>query len=49
MTVESDLGMLFIKELGCIVKIYRDSKGLYVKLPSEHGRKAYLEAKETEK
>ena len=38
-----DLGMLFIPELHVLCKIYRDSKGMYIRLPDERNKKAYLE------
>lgn len=37
-----DLGMLFIPELGLLVKIHRDEKGLYVHLPRFGTRRFYL-------
>ena len=30
---ENDFGMLFIRELGVIVKVHQDSKGKFVKVP----------------
>ena len=37
-----DLGMLFIPDLHVVVKVYKDEKGKYVKLPRCCGRKFYL-------
>jgi len=35
-------GMLFIPELGLLVKIHRDTKGEYVHLPRHGSKKFYL-------
>lgn len=40
-----DLGMFFIPDLNCLLKIYKDSKGMFVRLPNDRKHKAYLEEK----
>jgi hypothetical protein len=41
--MNEDLGMLFIPDLNVLCKIYKDSKGLYVVLPTDRKHKAYIE------
>jgi hypothetical protein len=36
---QEDLGMLFIPDLHVLCKIYKDSKGMYIHLPSEGKQK----------
>jgi len=40
--MSEDLGMLFIPELGLLVKIHRDENGEYIHLPGHGSKKFYL-------
>jgi len=44
--MSKDLGMLFIPELGLLVKIHRDKRGEYVHLPGHGSKKFYLKEAE---
>ena len=44
--MSEDLGMMYLPTLGILTKVYKDKKGMYIKLPASK-KKFYFESEET--